>query len=204
MGTTVPCSHDFHKISLCKCFIYQYCSVYPTNLFVPCMLQAIEEKDWPTFCDLTVADSNEMHAVCLDTFPPCVYMTDTSHAVASLLHQYNDLKTTQGNINHKVNFKITIEILVSGLNSINNESFCFLQKVNQLSYIRGHQVCYTFDAGPNACIFAPGAVTGELLALLLHAFPPAPPQTSEEYVKGIATQPAALTKVQASIFTFKS
>ncbi|XP_050738669.1 diphosphomevalonate decarboxylase-like isoform X1 [Eriocheir sinensis] len=125
------------------------------------MMKAIKEKDWPTFCDLTVADSNEMHAVCLDTFPPCVYMTDTSHAVSSLMHQYNDLKTTQGNTNHKV--------------------------------------CYTFDAGPNACIFAPGAVAREVLALLLHAFPPTPPQSREEYVKGISSQPACLSKELKSL-----
>ncbi|KAG0717019.1 Diphosphomevalonate decarboxylase [Chionoecetes opilio] len=120
------------------------------------MMKAIEEKDWPTFCDLTIADSNEMHAVCLDTSPPCVYMTDTSHAVASLIHKYNDLKTDQGDINHKV--------------------------------------CYTFDAGPNACIFTPGAVAKEVLPLLLQAFPPPPAQTPKEYVKGIASQPAPLSK----------
>ncbi|XP_045138985.1 diphosphomevalonate decarboxylase-like isoform X1 [Portunus trituberculatus] len=125
------------------------------------MMKAIEEKDWPTFCDLTIADSNEMHAVCLDTFPPCVYMTDTSHAVASLLHKYNDLKTTESNVNHKV--------------------------------------CYTFDAGPNACIFAPEAVAEEVLALLLQAFPPPPTQAAEEYVKGIPTHPATLSKELTSL-----
>lgn len=65
-------------------------------------LQAIQEKNWSSFCDLTIADSNEMHAVCQDTFPPCVYMTDTSHAVASLIHQYNEMKIAQGDVNHKV------------------------------------------------------------------------------------------------------
>lgn len=59
----------------------------------------------------------------------------------------------------------------------------------------GQQVCYTFDAGPNACIFAPGVVAEEVLALLLHAFPPTPPLNKEEYVKGISSQPACLSKV---------
>ena len=30
-----------------------------------------------------------MHAVCLDTFPPVSYLTDTSHAVIRLVHAIN-------------------------------------------------------------------------------------------------------------------
>ncbi|RXG68117.1 Diphosphomevalonate decarboxylase, partial [Armadillidium vulgare] len=56
------------------------------------MLKAIKTKDWSSFCDLTMADSNEMHAVALNTFPPCVYMNDTSHAIADFVHQYNAIK----------------------------------------------------------------------------------------------------------------
>jgi diphosphomevalonate decarboxylase len=35
-------------------------------------------------------DSNQFHAVCLDTYPPAVYLNDTSHAIIRLMHQYND------------------------------------------------------------------------------------------------------------------
>ncbi|XP_076043479.1 mevalonate diphosphate decarboxylase isoform X2 [Oratosquilla oratoria] len=66
------------------------------------MTQAIENKDWSTFCDLTIADSNEMHAVCLDTFPPCIYMNDTSHRVAALVHRYNDQMVAQGKKDLKI------------------------------------------------------------------------------------------------------
>ncbi|XP_042242795.1 diphosphomevalonate decarboxylase-like [Homarus americanus] len=125
------------------------------------MMEAIQDKNWSTFCDLTIADSNEMHAVCLDTFPPCVYMTDTSHAVASLVHQYNEVKIARGDLNHKV--------------------------------------CYTFDAGPNACLFVPGAVVKEVLALLLRTFPPGPSQSPTEYVKGIPAQSATLSKELMSL-----
>ncbi|KAK8729698.1 hypothetical protein OTU49_008273 [Cherax quadricarinatus] len=125
------------------------------------MIKAIKDKNWPAFCDLTMADSNEMHAVCQDTFPPCVYMTDTSHAVANLVHQYNDLKISQRDINHKV--------------------------------------CYTFDAGPNACLFVPGAVVEEVLALLLFAFPPSSSQSPAEYVRGIQAHPVTLSKELTSM-----
>ena len=53
---------------------------------------------------------NKLHAVCLDTVPPCVYMNDTSHAGASL---------------------------VEAINAAEGKAVA----------------AYTFDAGPNACIF---------------------------------------------------
>jgi diphosphomevalonate decarboxylase len=34
-------------------------------------------------------DSNQFHAVCLDTFPPNVYMNDTSHNIVNVIHAYN-------------------------------------------------------------------------------------------------------------------
>lgn len=52
--------------------------------------QAIIEKDYKTFAELTMKDSNQMHAVVLDTYPPCTYMNDVSHAVVELIHSYNE------------------------------------------------------------------------------------------------------------------
>ncbi|XP_029163993.1 diphosphomevalonate decarboxylase [Nylanderia fulva] len=52
--------------------------------------QAIVEKDFKTFAELTMKDSNQMHAVCLDTYPPCVYMNDISTSIMNLIHSYND------------------------------------------------------------------------------------------------------------------
>ncbi len=63
-------------------------SRYPHNCILLC-LQAIADRDFAAFCELSMRDSNEMHAACLDTFPPCTYMTDTSHAVVSLVHEIN-------------------------------------------------------------------------------------------------------------------
>ncbi|CAL1686204.1 unnamed protein product [Lasius platythorax] len=54
------------------------------------MQQAIVEKDFKTFAELTMKDSNQMHAVCLDTYPPCIYMNNISNSIMNLIHSYND------------------------------------------------------------------------------------------------------------------
>ncbi|XP_037773918.1 diphosphomevalonate decarboxylase-like [Penaeus monodon] len=102
-----------------------------------------------------------MHAVCQDSFPPCIYMSDTSHAVASLVHQYNEIQISKGNLNNKV--------------------------------------CYTFDAGPNACLFVPGAVANEMLSLLLRTFPPSSPQNADSFIRGMKPQTLTLSKELESI-----
>jgi len=43
------------------------------------MEEAIKNHDFESFAKLTCADSNQFHAVCLDTSPPIFYMNDTSH-----------------------------------------------------------------------------------------------------------------------------
>lgn len=35
-------------------------------------------------------DSNQFHAICLDTFPPFVYMTEVSHSIIQFVHKYNE------------------------------------------------------------------------------------------------------------------
>lgn len=43
------------------------------------MEMSIKNRDFASFAHLTCADSNQFHAVCLDTCPPIFYMNDTSH-----------------------------------------------------------------------------------------------------------------------------
>ncbi|XP_076650046.1 mevalonate diphosphate decarboxylase [Halictus rubicundus] len=54
------------------------------------MHKAIIEKDFKSFAELTMKDSNSMHATTLDTYPPCVYLNNISHAVIDLIHSYNN------------------------------------------------------------------------------------------------------------------
>nr|AAM65192.1 diphosphomevalonate decarboxylase-like protein [Arabidopsis thaliana] len=53
------------------------------------MEEAIKNRDFASFTQLTCTDSNQFHAVCLDTSPPIFYMNDTSHRIISLVEKWN-------------------------------------------------------------------------------------------------------------------
>ncbi|KAJ0406622.1 hypothetical protein ATCC90586_006122 [Pythium insidiosum] len=50
---------------------------------------AYRARDFATFGSLTMQDSNQFHAVCLDTMPPIVYMNDVSRRIVQLVHRVN-------------------------------------------------------------------------------------------------------------------
>ncbi|KAJ6794301.1 diphosphomevalonate decarboxylase MVD2, peroxisomal-like [Iris pallida] len=56
--------------------------VVPTRILQ--MEEAIRSRDFESFAKLTCSDSNQFHAVCMDTSPPIFYMNDTSHRHAYL------------------------------------------------------------------------------------------------------------------------
>ncbi|MCV2423750.1 diphosphomevalonate decarboxylase, partial [Paucibacter sp. DJ4R-1] len=58
------------------------------------MEEAIKNRDFPKFANLTCADSNQFHAVCMDTYPPIFYMNDTSHRIISLVEKWNRAEGT--------------------------------------------------------------------------------------------------------------
>ena len=62
---------------------------------VPGRMKAMEEailaKDFDSFAEITMMDSNEFHAVCLDTYPPIFYLNDISRAIIRLITAYNQL-----------------------------------------------------------------------------------------------------------------
>lgn len=51
---------------------------------------AYKNQDFETFGRITMQDSNQFHATCLDTFPPIFYMNDVSRAIVQLVHKYNE------------------------------------------------------------------------------------------------------------------
>jgi len=73
-------------------------------------------------------DSNQFHAVCLDTYPPIFYMNDVSKQIIQLITRYN-------------------------------------------AHYKSLKAAYTFDAGPNACIYLPQENVDEVKRLLQYFFP---------------------------------
>ncbi|EFA74532.1 diphosphomevalonate decarboxylase [Heterostelium album PN500] len=89
---------------------------------------AIQARDFQTFGDITMKDSDDFHEVCATTDPAIYYLNDTSRYIMNLVHKYN-----------KMSGKI--------------------------------KCAYTFDAGPNACIYLPEENVVEALALFTKHFP---------------------------------
>lgn len=100
------------------------------------MIEAINKQDFDKFAQITMKDSNQFHAVCQDTYPPCVYLNPASHQVSSMIHQLN-------------------------------------------SFAGKFVATYTFDAGPNACIFLMEKDISKVLGLLQHFF-----ADGEEFIRG--------------------
>ena len=53
------------------------------------MEEAILEKDFEKFGEVTMKDSNSFHATCLDTFPPIFYLNDVSRAAIRVVEDIN-------------------------------------------------------------------------------------------------------------------
>ncbi|KNC85488.1 diphosphomevalonate decarboxylase [Sphaeroforma arctica JP610] len=117
--------------------------------------EAIEARDFAQFGEITMRDSNQFHAVCLDTYPPIFYMNDTSKAVVQMVTQYNTMK---GEV----------------------------------------KAAYTFDAGPNAVIYAMEDAMAEIASLTSHFFPSTTPDT---FFRGTTTAPPAPSAELLSHFT---
>ncbi|KAK6036776.1 GHMP kinase protein [Cooperia oncophora] len=73
------------------------------------LIHAFQSHDFPEFGRIVMADSNQLHAVCMDSFPPLKYLSDASWHV--------------------------------------------IRTVNEFNAESGIRAAYTFDAGPNACVF---------------------------------------------------
>ncbi|KAF7797603.1 hypothetical protein EIP86_008803 [Pleurotus ostreatoroseus] len=103
---------------------------------VPARMAAIKKailaRDFDSFARITMQDSNQFHAVCLDTDPPIFYMNDVSRAIIALVTEYNRVSLAQGG---------------------------------------GYKAAYTYDAGPNAVIYAPKDNIKEIVSMIVKYFP---------------------------------
>ena len=50
---------------------------------------AIASRDFRAFAEICMKESNQLHAICRDTFPPLQYLNDASHTVIQFVHAYN-------------------------------------------------------------------------------------------------------------------
>lgn len=62
-------------------------SVVPAHMSA--MRTAIRDRDFAAFAKLTMMESNSFHATCLDTYPPILYMNDTSRAAIRFVDAIN-------------------------------------------------------------------------------------------------------------------
>jgi diphosphomevalonate decarboxylase len=53
------------------------------------LIEAIRLKDFNTFARIVMMDSSQFHAVCMDTYPPVIYLNDQSKHFIDLVHKYN-------------------------------------------------------------------------------------------------------------------
>ena len=137
-----------------------------------------------------------MHAVCLDTFPPVSYLTDTSHAIIRLVHAINKhfdeyRVSFRSSFDHSVKY-LLILFYFTCVNDLclQHRHFCILQ------------VAYTFDAGPNACLYLLEEHVEMVLSLLCHFFPPTSTDIGQDFVTGIASK--IITPSDVSTFTANS
>ncbi|XP_062405610.1 diphosphomevalonate decarboxylase [Sardina pilchardus] len=75
------------SVETSKLLKYRADSVVPGRMDE--MINAIQRKDFAAFAELTMKDSNQFHATCLDTYPPIFYLNDVSRRVINLVHRYN-------------------------------------------------------------------------------------------------------------------
>jgi len=75
------------SVKTSKLLAYRVEKLVPDNFEKMC--QAVSAKDDKAVFELTMRDSNQFHACCLDTFPPIFYMNDTSRAVVRVVDELN-------------------------------------------------------------------------------------------------------------------
>ena len=50
---------------------------------------ALQTRDFAKFCQLTIRESNQLHAICLDTYPPLNYMNLHSRQITAMCDSLN-------------------------------------------------------------------------------------------------------------------
>ncbi|CAF1189943.1 unnamed protein product [Rotaria magnacalcarata] len=59
------------------------------------LIEAIKNKDFNAFAKIVMMDSSQFHAVCMDTYPPVIYLNEQSKHLIHLVHAYNQMDGDQ-------------------------------------------------------------------------------------------------------------
>lgn len=92
------------------------------------IIDAIKKKDFDSFAEITMQDSNQFHAICLDSKPPIFYLNDASRQIIKICSIIN-------------------------------------------THFGQNKVAYTFDAGPNACVYLLEDFVPQFVKLIQQYFP---------------------------------
>ena len=91
------------------------------------MCEAWLAKDFTTFAEITMQDSNQFHAICLDTYPPIFYMNDVSRNIVRVVTAYNAYYGM-----HKLRAAYTFD---AGPNAV---LYCLQEHVEELEALMRH------------------------------------------------------------------
>uniref|UniRef100_A0A0R3X0S0 MDD_C domain-containing protein n=1 Tax=Hydatigena taeniaeformis TaxID=6205 RepID=A0A0R3X0S0_HYDTA len=69
--------------------LYQEARATVVRHRLPRFIDAFGQRDFAALAELTMRESNELHAFCLDSWPPVVYLNSTSFAVMDFVHALN-------------------------------------------------------------------------------------------------------------------
>ncbi|KAF6777019.1 hypothetical protein AHF37_03529 [Paragonimus kellicotti] len=69
--------------------LYQLGRVRSAHINEERLLDALRKRDFPTLAEVAMRESDQLHAVCLDTWPPCLFLSAVSLAIIRWVHRLN-------------------------------------------------------------------------------------------------------------------
>lgn len=124
-------------------------SVADTLLYIVCVCVSMQ-------------DSNQFHACCLDTYPPVFYMNDVSKRIIAMVHHMN--KVAKRTVVRDEGVPV-MRCYAAGVWGARADTW-------GLASITLEQAAYTFDAGPNAVLYTRSADVPLVFAVVAQCFGP--------------------------------
>ncbi|MCL5434038.1 MAG: diphosphomevalonate decarboxylase [Candidatus Marsarchaeota archaeon] len=91
--------------------------------------EAISRKDFEQLCKITMQESNNFHSVALDTYPPIIYLNDTSKEIINAIHELNE---SEGKIIAAYTFDAGPNANIITLDKYKNKVLDVLKKIDDI------------------------------------------------------------------------